>query len=142
MKYILVRGASKAVPKIASDGGWLYGTRHDHKPYDRVHMLDVNWKAYKWADVCNKVACYQPTMALVPDFEHPSQLGQILQRIAQLQDLGVPEILICPKFEEAIPVMPMSVIIAISVPAPDYAGYIPPLWQIQNRRVHLLGGIP
>lgn len=141
MKYVLVRGGTKAAPIISSETNWLYGIRHDKKAYASVHMLDVNWEAYNWGDVCEKITRYQPVMALVPDFEDISQLGQVLTRIAQLQDLGVSEILVCPKFAEAVPLLPLSVVIAVSVPS-IYAGYIPPLEQLRGRRVHLLGGNP
>src|SRR5688572_1420205 len=141
MKYILVRGGDKTAVTIAHEANWLYGIRHDTKAYASIHMLDVHWERYSWGDVCAKINQLQPVMALIPDFEVPSQLGQVLTRIAQLQDLGVQEILVCPKFEEVVPLMPHSVIIAVSVPS-IYAGYIPPLEQLKNRRIHLLGGNP
>lgn len=141
MKYVLVRGGSKTAPIIANSANWLYGVRHDTKAYAAVHMLDVHWERYHWGDVCEKINRYQPTMALVPDFEDISQLRQVLARIAQLQDLGVEEVLVCPKFEDAIPHLPMSVIIAVSVPS-IYAGYVPPLEQLRGRHAHLLGGNP
>jgi len=142
MKYILVRGGNEDAAIIAERAGWLYGVRHDYTAYSPVHMLDVRWKNYNWADVIEKIKRYQPTMALVPDFESPNQRQEIWDRVGELQALGVPEILVCPKYETAILDAPDSSVIAISVPAKTYAGYIPPLEQIAGRKIHLLGGSP
>lgn len=146
MKYILCRGGNKLVPIIATRADWLFGSRHDYYlPCNAlVHMLDVNWKKYVWAKVIERIKLWNPVMALVPDFEKPEQRNEIWERIEEYDGLGVQEILICPKYENALLELPNhpKIVIAISVPAPDYAGYIPPLEQIKGKRIHLLGGNP
>lgn len=140
MKIIYCRGGSKTAPEVATEAGVYLGTRHDYKTYAKIHMLDVNWKRVIWHEFMTRVFELKPTMALVPDFEHPSQFSLLCQRIYNLEQAGVPEILVCPKFHGAIDYIPPRCIVALSVPAPSYAGFLPDLRKLKNRKVHLLGG--
>lgn len=140
MKIIYCRGGSKTAPSVATKANVFLGARHDYKTYSEIHMLDINWKAVTWHEFMEKVFELRPTMALAPDFEHPSQFRQLCQQIYDLESAGVPEILICPKFVGAIDYIPTRCIVALSVPAPSYAGFLPDLRQLTGRKVHLLGG--
>lgn len=143
MKYIYVRGGDKKAPIAIEIAGCHYGIRHDSTAYDNVHMLDVNWKNYDWVKVLQVVERHKPVMVVVPDYETPSQYHRVMSNVADLRALRVPEILVVPKWANAIAHIPSDCIVAISMPAPDYAGYIPPnITKLKGRRVHLLGGRP
>jgi hypothetical protein len=104
-------------------------------------MMDINWKKYDWQDYLNKIESHNPVMAMVPDYEHPSQRRRLYQQIRDLKQRGVLRVMVCPKWEGAIAHIPSWCVVAISVPS-GYAGYVPPLEQLQGRSVHLLGGSP
>lgn len=141
MKIIYVRGGDKTAPEIAKLAGMAYGIRHDYIPYAPIYMLDIHWTNYRWSDYIEKVKRYQPTIAMVPDYEHPSQRVVMMQRAIELKSL-VKRVMICPKFMGALDHIPHWALVAVSVPAPSYAGFIPPLHKLYGRNVHLLGGRP
>lgn len=143
MLFIYVRGGDKTAPHVAQAADWFYGTRHDYPAYTHVYMLDVNWKSYDWGDYVAKVKALTPAMALVPDYERPEQRTTMIQQADEICRLGTLP-LVCPKFGGAIQDIPSYAGLAISVPAPSYAGYIPALDELRGweRHVHLLGGNP
>jgi hypothetical protein len=142
MRLIYCRGGDKSAPKVCARAGWLYGTRHDCKPYAMpVYMLDINWEKYVWADYVTKVALYKPTLAMVPDYFSDVPKSLLLERIAEVKEAGASEVMVCPKFLGAVGDIPDWCIVAISVPT-DYAGFLPPAHEVQGRRLHLLGGYP
>lgn len=148
MKFIYVRGGSKTAPVVANTVGWLYGTRHDYTAYAPVTLLDVDFHNFtpdKWQGYIARVQELKPSMALVPDYgqlpNHNVTRYELYSYIHDLILLGVPDVLVCPKFEGAIQHIPESCIIALSVPAPTYSGFLPAdLSELAGRRVHLLGG--
>ncbi len=148
MKFIYIRGGSKTAPIVAAAAGWEYGIRHDYTAYAPVIMLDVDFHNFTpnvWHGYLKRVQELNPQMALVPDYgrlkKHTVTRYELYSYIHDLILLGVPEILICPKFEGAIQHIPKPCIIALSVPAPTYAGFLPEDFsELAGRRVHLLGG--
>lgn len=140
---VLIRGGARDVPAIAEAAGMRYGVRHDYTPYGDVFMLDIRWDKYEWRDYLAKVKAYRPVAAMAPDYQHAWQWTTLQRQIDDLRALGVPRILVCPKWGKAAEHIPLDCVIAISVPAPTYAGYLPPdLTVLNGRRVHLLGGKP
>lgn len=139
MIIIYVRGGDKEAPKIAAAAGMRYGTRHDYTPYAPVYMLDIHWQRYDWADYLAKVKVYQPTIALAPDYEWSWQWTALNRQIDDLRDLGVPHIMVCPKFVDAVKHIPQDCVIAVSVPT-SYAGFLPDYRHLAGRQIHLLGG--
>lgn len=139
MDVVFVRGGSKTAPGIAERTGMQYGTRHDYTSYASVFMLDINWKKYDWQQYLSLVRQYAPVMALAPDYEYPFQFTTLQRQIDDLRPL-VKRVLVCPKFPGAGTHIPDDCIVAISVPAPTYASYLPPLHELANRKIHLLGG--
>lgn len=142
MKYIYVRGGDKTAPVIARKAGALYGTRDDYTIYDDIHMLDANWKACDWQRMLSIIAEHKPHMVVVPDYEAHEQLPTVLSRVHELRKIGTPEILIVPKFRHAVLDIPSDCIVAVSMPAPSYAGFLPDFRLLKDRRCHLLGGRP
>lgn len=138
--FILVRGGTKIAPRVASQSRWKYGIRNDYTPYDDVYMLDILWENYDWIAYLELVQQLRPTIAMVADYIHPRQRRQMLSQIEDLRH-KVDVIACCPKFAGAAHHIPNDVRLAISIPT-TYAGYLPPILDIWNREVHLLGGNP
>lgn len=142
IQFVYVRGGDKTAPVIAAAAGIPSGIRHDYKAYADVFMLDIKWDDYDWSEYLELVRQYQPIMALAPDYERPDQYETLMQQIADLRPL-VPVVLVCPKFNGAIAHIPADCRVAISVPAPKYAGFLPADFsELSGREIHLLGGKP
>ena len=143
MDIILIRGGDKHAAAIAAASGMKYGIRHDYIPYGNVFMLDIHWVKYDWRDYLRKVDQYKPIAAMAPDYEYHWQYTNLRRQIDDLWAHGVNRVLVCPKFDNAINHIPRECIVALSIPAPTYAGYIPPdLDALSGRSIHLLGGSP
>lgn len=139
---ILCQGSSKsAVESVVHKTSFLYGTRHTEVPVIQPFMVDIKWDTYDWQDYLDKIKHYKPVLALAPDFTDLTQLNTLLVQIQELQNLCIPKIAVCPKFDGAINLIPDDCIVAISVPT-KYAGFLPNSEEIGNRKVHLLGGSP
>jgi hypothetical protein len=141
VKFILVRGGDKNAPTIAKESGWLYGSRNDYSVYSQdVYMLDIHWTNYEWPKYIELVKRLQPTVAMVADYEKPSQRRELYRQIRELKPL-VQQVMVCPKFDGAIAHIPSFCLIAVSIPT-SYAGFLPPMVELVGRKVHLLGGNP
>lgn len=138
---ILVKGNNRQMPEVARASGMAYGTRHIEAPRDWPLMVDIHWRDYDWQDYMHKIAEWRPVMAMVPDYEYPSQRRQLYQQIRDLKAAGVLRIMVCPKFSGAVAHIPSWCIVAVSVPS-SYAGFVPVFSELTGRRVHLLGGSP
>lgn len=139
--FIQVAGNNYDFPALCRNAGIAYGSRHDDKIRAWPAMIDINWNKYEWTKYLNILKTYKPLMAMVADYERPEQKDTMLKQVQDLRDLGILRIMVCPKFSEAIADIPSDCVIAVSVPS-EYAGYMPPLEQLKNKRLHLLGGSP
>lgn len=140
---VLVFGNGKDdfFPRAARASGMAYGVRHCEQARAWPYMLDIDWRNYDWNDYLHKVARWSPVQATVADYEHRDQRKQLYRQIRDLRALGVLRIMVCPKFPGAISHIPTWCVTAISIPS-SYAGYIPPISEVEGRRVHMLGGSP
>lgn len=142
VEFIYIRGGDKTAPLIAAAAGVGYGVRDDYTAYTTVTMLDINWKRVNWSRYMELIAQYRPVMALAPDYEYPWQWTALTRQIEDLRN-RVEKVLVCPKFNGAIAHVPLWCRIALSVPAPSYAGFLPDnLSALAGRKIHLLGGKP
>lgn len=142
VEFVYVRGGDKTAPVIAAAAGVGYGVRDDYTAYTTVTMLDINWKRVNWARYMELIDQYRPTLALAPDYEYPWQFTALTRQIEDLR-ARVSRVLVCPKFNGAIQHVPLWCRIALSVPAPSYAGFLPEdLSVLAGRKIHLLGGKP
>lgn len=141
MLYVLCAGNNLRFPEVARQSGMAYGTRNDMKPRDYPFMIDINWKSYDWQDYMQVICEHKPVMAMVPDYEYPSQRRDLYRKIRDLRNSGVLRVMVCPKFAGAVGHIPKWCVIAVSVPS-KYAGYISPLHELEKRKMHLLGGSP
>lgn len=140
MDVVFVYGNSTYAPAVADAAGMRYGVRHDCKAYGQVWMLDIKWTKYDWLHYLSLVRQYQPVIAMVPDYEYSWQWTALRRQIDDLRAL-VQRVLVCPKWHGAIGHIPLDCVVALSVPAPTYAGWLPErLSELSGRNVHLLGG--
>lgn len=139
--FIQVAGNNKKWPEICRTAGIAYGSRHDDKIRAWPTMIDINWERYDWNQYLEIIKVHKPILAMVADYERPEQKELMLSQVQALRDLGVLRVMVCPKFAGAIADIPNDCVIAVSVPT-KYAGYIPPLAELKNKKVHLLGGSP
>jgi len=140
MEIVYVRGGDKHAPNIAEASGMAYGVRHDYTPYAPVFMLDIKWTKYDWRGYLALIREYKPMLALAPDYEWSWQWTALNRQIDDLRELGVPNILVCPKFVGAVKHIPQDCVVAVSVPAKTYASFLPDFRDLEGRRIHLLGG--
>lgn len=135
------QGNNRKVPAWANRAGMAYGTRHDNTPRAWPYMLDINWKKVVWPEYLTKVRLLRPVMAMAQDYEHPDQRERMLAQVADLRALGVLRIGVIPKFGGAVADIPPDCIVAVSVPS-SYAGFVPEMSELAERKIHLLGGNP
>lgn len=144
---VIVRGARTGIADLARQTGMAYGTRHDLKPQGWPFMVDIHWEKVKkkgaeeWAKVLKVIADNNPIMAMCQDWEPEVPYATIQQQIADLRNLDVQRIMICPKQDGIMHLIPQDCIVAVSIPT-DYAGYLPDPNTLRSRKIHLLGGTP
>jgi hypothetical protein len=153
LEVYYIRGGDKTAPGIAAACGMSYGIRHDYIAYAPVKMLDVDFhswmklttdqeRAYFWDSYVDEIRALKPVLALAVDYMHPDQKSTLYRQIDALKPL-IETVLVCPKFDGAIEHIPDFCRVALSVPSPTYAGFIPSdLTVLKNRACHLLGGRP
>lgn len=141
IEIIYCRGGSVRAPHVAKMAGMSYGTHYKYKTYAPVTFVDSGLDPVIWTEYYRIVRDLMPKMALVPDYYFPHQLPRVLAQADSLRSLGVLP-LICPKFHGAMSNIPRWCRVAISVPAEDYAGFLPDDDEVIDRDLHLLGGSP
>jgi hypothetical protein len=142
LKLVYCRGGDTDAPKVVKAAGWEYGTRHDYTPYMQPYMLDINWENYVWIDYLAKVGAYRPHLAMTPDYFRRTPKSLLYEQIQQVREAGATQVMVCPKFVGACADIPLDCIVAVSVPTPEYAGFLPPEDELIGRKLHLLGGYP
>lgn len=142
IEIIYCRGGDLHAPTIAASAGMRYGTRYDYTPYDDVYFVDAGFgETVNWPETLARVHEWKPILSLVPDYFHRDELPTLRQRIDDLRALDVIP-LVCPKFHGAVVDIPLDCRVAISVPAREYAGFLPYNSEVVGREIHLLGGSP
>lgn len=139
--FIQVAGNNVKFPEICRQAGIGYGSRHDDQIRSFPTMIDINWKKYDWSQYLEILKTHKPIMAMVADYESPTQKEIMLEQVQDLRELGILRIMVCPKFDGAIADIPDGCIIAVSVPS-KYAGFIPNFKELKGKKIHLLGGSP
>lgn len=146
---VYIRGGSRFAPAVAANAGMRYGIRHDYQAYATVWMLDIHWQLIKsrpgeWSRYLDRSRDLKPQQVMAQDFEPCVSPDTLRQQIDDLLTLGVPRVLVCPKRPDWSRWLPDSIrpylMIAMSVPAPTYAGYPLEPATLAGWRVHLLGG--
>lgn len=152
VNVIYVRGGDKHAPDIAEKSGMEYGIRHDYKAYAPVFMLDIDFHSYEHLPANKKRAFWQgyktraqelrPFVGMAADYFSPDDSDLLSEQLSDLEALSIPVIMVCPKFHGAVADIPRDYVIAVSMPAPSYASFLPDYRTLNGRVVHLLGGKP
>jgi hypothetical protein len=139
MKKVFCLGGNPPLAYLAKQAGWEYGVRSDYEAYARPDWVDYPFKmgGGYWPNHLAKVADWRPSVASVPDLEHPEQVKTLWAQCDQLWALGIRPMVI-PKYRGAVEDAPIDALIGISVKS-RYAGYHYDETKLAGRDVHLLG---
>lgn len=144
MDLIYCRGGTKQHTDIVLDHGWLYGIRSDYTPYhDSIAFLDINFEAGKlaWPAHEQRAQELKPTLTMIPDWFAEYTFDELFAMHQRLSDAGL-STLWTPKQHGIIDQIPDSAVLGVSVPTPQYAGFLPRPAEAAGRRLHMLGGEP
>lgn len=141
MDIIYCAGGNKKLAKIAIEEGFLYGARSDDIRDIRCNgLIDINWEKYNWEKHLNHISIHKPKYAVVPDITNENLIDSVLEQARKVQCI-CPNVIIVPKIHGITKYFPSTMIVGISVPT-SYAGFLPEINEISQRKVHLLGGTP
>jgi hypothetical protein len=137
---------NKRLAQIAIDAGFAYGARLParglhHPPY----FADQDWKNPDRVRYMTELEKHRPAMATVLDWEREEQRDEVLSWAEEAAQY-VKRVLVVPKVIGGIETLPRriggaAVVLAYSVPT-KYGGTFVPIWEFEDRPVHLLGGSP
>ena len=142
---IYCAGGNRRFAEIAIAAGFLYGSQLPETVYYPIHFADQDWKKPDRAAYMAALATHKPQIATVLDLERREQLPDVLAW-AEEAAAHVETVIIIPKVSGIIDEIPhriggAGVRLGYSVPT-KYGGTDVPLWEFQDRPVHLLGGSP
>lgn len=126
---------------------WLPGLRSDKYPCvtaRSVQFLDVRYKLPDFPRHLELAKRFRPRYATVPDLSEQEVSGKDITRaLRQAEELSpyCSIVLFVPKLPGQIALLPKHAAIGYSMPT-VYGGAQYPLWEIDARLVHLLGGSP
>lgn len=145
MDLIFCAGGNREFFQVAFEAGYMLGLRSGYASYNyRIDFVDNEYKRPQFEKHLKVVIKHQPKYATVPDLSGKEVASQDIERaMHQYNQLSrccqIP--LIIPKHPGQIAKLPPHVAIGYSVPTTyGDAGY--DLWELQGRKVHLLGGSP
>lgn len=139
---------SKRVSKHAIRQGWLPGARYtnlrDIKEFDKIGLIDIDWKNYDFNAHLDAVKLVKPILTVARDIEDITELEDIIKQAYILNEYAK-YVIIVPKDIRLIghinELIPEQFILGYSVPT-KYGGTKIPISEFRNRPVHLLGGRP
>lgn len=134
--------------EIAVSEGFLYGAQLPGTIYPDIAPLwftDQNWKKPNRESYIKLISKYKPVQATVLDIEREEQFDEVMEWAEEVAQY-VQRVVIIPKAHNIIKRIPnkvgnATVILGYSVPT-KYAGTEIPMWEFEDRPVHLLGGSP
>ena len=128
--------------------GWLPGARYtnlrDVKKFDRIGLLDIDWKDYDYSLHIQAAKDTRPMLTVARDITDMRELDQILTEAYELSQWA-DKVIIVPKdqrLNHSLPnAIPDEFLLGYSVPT-RYGDTNLPLDCFKGRTVHLLGGHP
>jgi hypothetical protein len=142
---IYCAGGNPRLSEIAQQEGWQLGFRSTESMGNfKVVFIDNHYRKLDFEKHLRVVAKHKPKYATVPDLSEEDVSEQDVERaMRQYEQLAnycqIP--LIIPKLPGQIAMLPQEVAIGYSIPT-NYGGAQYPLWELEGRRIHLLGGSP
>ena len=145
LDLIYCAGGNPRLDKIALDTGFLLGIRSDRNADGYpVSFIDIDYKRPDFERHLRTVQKYQPKYATVTDLsDRVVSEDDIVRAITQVERLAsyCGTVFIIPKLPGQLTLIPPGYAIGYSVPT-HYGGASYPLWELTERRIHLLGGSP
>ncbi len=142
---IFCGGGNARFCEIALAAGFRYGSQLPGTPYAPIYFADQNWKKPNRALYMAALALHRPQMATVLDWEREEQFSEVLDWAEESAQFAE-SVVIIPKVVNEVHRIPnciggKPVIIGYSIPT-QFGGTCVPIWELEGRRVHLLGGSP
>lgn len=143
MRWIFCRGGWRTHLQVVLKAGWEYGFRSDYTPYhDKVAFIDFPF--HKGDEAIGRhltrVMRYKPSLAMVQDWEAHIEYDSLILQHQVITSDGTA--IWTPKQHGVVHRIPSEAVIGVSVPTPEYAGFLPNPKEVGSRPVHLLGGEP
>ena len=133
--------------RIATSFGWLPGARYtnlrDIRGFDRIGLIDVDWREYDFKRHLSAVKATCPVVTIARDVERIEDLKKTLDQASELA-LWCRHVVLVPKdlrFAVEMDRIPERFILGYSVPT-RYGGTAIPVSSFAGRSVHILGGRP
>jgi hypothetical protein len=138
----------KPTLRIGARFGWLPGARYtnlrDVRGFERVGMIDIEWKDYNYKKHLCAVKQVRPLLTIARDVEHEKYLAKTIDQASELA-LWSSKVVIVPKdprlSDGLTERIPPRFLLGYSVPTRYGSTSIEPAC-FGKRPVHLLGGRP
>src|SRR6185312_13784929 len=142
---IYCAGDNERHAAIADEEAWWIGVRSNKHAYNvPIRFIDNDYHAPDFKRHLEMVKRFSPHYATVPDLSEQevnrADIDRALQQADQLSQY-CETVFIVPKLTGQIAMLPEHLAIGYSVPT-SYGGAQYPLWELEGRKVHLLGGSP
>jgi hypothetical protein len=137
----------KPTLKIATRYGWLPGARYtnlrDIRGFDRIGMIDVEWRSYDFKRHLEAVKLTRPLLTVARDLEQKRQLRMVLDQAGELLCWSGNVVVVPkdPRLADCLEKVPSAFLLGYSVPT-RYGSTPIPVAAFGRRPVHLLGGRP
>lgn len=144
----LITCHGRPVGRLALKYGWLPGARYtnlrDVRGFERVGLIDIEWKRYDFGRHLAAVKLTRPLLTVAKDVQKLSELPGVLDQAHELLRFAN-HVIIVPKDRQLAEGLsqriPSRFLLGYSVPT-RYGGTSIPLSSFRGRAVHLLGGRP
>jgi len=145
LDLIYCAGDNERLTRIAHEAGFLIGIRSGRAAHGfPVKFVDIEYRKPNFAKHMLSVRRHWPKYATVLDLsEEEVSLQDVERALTQYREMAVYcEVpLIVPKLPGQVAMLPNDIAIGYSIPT-SYGGARYPLWELEGRRIHLLGGSP
>jgi hypothetical protein len=132
---------------LCERANWLPGIRSDKHPSPKaspIHFIDVKYTAPNFVRHLALVRQLHPRFATVPDLSAQEVSREDVRRALLQAEALAPyceAVLVVPKLPGQIAMLPKETVIGYSIPT-RYGGASYPVWELEGREIHLLGGSP
>lgn len=132
---------------LCQQASWLVGIRSDKYPAasaTRIQFIDVRYTRPDFDRHLELVRRFRPRYATIPDLSERVVSWEDIKRALRQAEALAPycgAALIVPKLSCQLALLPRELPIGYSVPS-RYGSASYPLWELEGRQVHLLGGSP
>lgn len=146
LDLIYCAGDNERLSRIAFESGFLIGIRSGRSSHDfPVSFVDIEYKRPNFEKHLKAVAKHRPKYATVLDLSEECVSKQDIARaLMQYEQLAsycqIP--FIVPKLHGQVALLPADVAIGYSIPTSYGGAKDVKLWEMEGRRIHLLGGSP